>query len=71
MSPSSPLSKNSVAVPGTATGVAVKPAKLPGYKHPLDPLTPEEVCMASRYAAVACDRIQITECSHGCTLLVP
>ncbi|KAI0804754.1 hypothetical protein BC629DRAFT_1206658 [Irpex lacteus] len=29
-------------VPGTATGVETHAAALPGYKHPLDPLTPEE-----------------------------
>ncbi|THG96534.1 hypothetical protein EW026_g5317 [Hermanssonia centrifuga] len=34
-------------VPGTATGVQKTPAKLPGYQHPLDPLTPEEIVAVS------------------------
>ncbi|KAJ3531319.1 hypothetical protein NM688_g7592 [Phlebia brevispora] len=45
MSPSSPLSKNSI--PSTVTGVVTEPAKLPGYQHPLDPLTPEEIVAVS------------------------
>lgn len=39
----SPLSTE--GVPGTATGVATTPAKIASYKHPLDPLTPEEVSL--------------------------
>lgn len=37
----SKLSKD--PVPGTATGVVTHAAASPGYRHPLDQLTPEEV----------------------------
>lgn len=37
----SKLSKD--PVPGTATGVVTHAAATPGYRHPLDQLTPEEV----------------------------
>ncbi|KAI0698993.1 peroxisomal copper amine oxidase [Cytidiella melzeri] len=40
-----PLSNE--GVPGTATGVETHPAALPGYRHPLDPLTPEELVAVS------------------------
>lgn len=43
---SAPLSHEGVI--GTATGIQKHAAALSEYKHPLDPLTPEEVCTPHR-----------------------
>ena len=38
-----PVAKSVNGVPGTATELHKTPASKPGYQHPLDPLTPDEV----------------------------
>lgn len=48
---SAPVAQSVDGVPGTATELSKTAATLPGYKHPLDPLTPEEVCACMRVRA--------------------
>lgn len=54
-----PVAKTVNGVPGTATTLDKQAAALPGYQHPLDPLTPEEIVAVSlalrRYSAEKTD----------------
>lgn len=70
-----PVAQTANGVPGTATALGKDAAALPGYKHPLDPLTPEEAsascCIPACYGFlnmsrhVDCRHLARTEAAYG------